>query len=255
MRKLLFFAVITALPVMPAQIGAITIDLPSLNLAGSGGVPLGRAPGGGYQFVQSQVAVAATGGGVAVLSHDGQGPITEGTLLTMEITLTGSATVTIQDIDPTYDYFGLPSTIQRSVSFSSQSGPATCSADPAEPNYGCFPPVGVPLMGVAPLRVDLPVDIDGNGLPDKLLIDRAMHEVEEILSRTVHSSTVTTTFRVSSSLSGAVLDQANDPPFSVGLTGVGTGIQSIAVAAVPEPATYWFSSAALGGLLWLRRRK
>jgi hypothetical protein len=76
--------------------------------------------------------------------------------------------------------------------------------------------------------------------------------VEEILQQTSDSSTVTTVFRMSSTLTGAVLDQENDPPFSLFATGVVTGQQSIVVAAVPEPGTYLLCGVALAGLLAVR---
>ena len=164
---------------------------------------------------------------------------------------TGVATVTFTDIDPAHDYFGLPSSFQRAgVPFANQlTGPTLCYPDVTKPNYGCIPPVGAQFLGLEGFRVDLPVDIDGNGLFDKILLDVFRHEVEEILQQTSDGSTVTTVFRMGSTLTGAVLDQENDPPFSIFATGVVTGQQSIVVAAVPEPGTCLLCGAALAGLL------
>jgi hypothetical protein len=108
-------------------------------------------------------------------------------------------------------------------------------------------------MGVAAFRVDLPVDIDGNGLLDKLLVQPATSKVEDILSSFRDGQTMSSTFTVGASLDGAVMDQASDPPFSLALTGVATGVQTVVVDPVPEPATYGICAAAIAGLSLFRR--
>jgi hypothetical protein len=260
-KKSLLWIVPAISPLLSAAVIApITVDLTSMNLTGTSAVPLGRASGGGYQFVESQVVVAATAEGVATLTSEAEGPITQGSLLRLEISLTGTASLTFTDTDPAFDYFGLPSSFQRSgVSFSNNlKEGVTCIADLTKPNYGCLPPVGMSFAGLTGFRVDLPVDIDGNGLADKMLLDPFLHQVGEILSTTRTDSTVTTTYTLNSTLTGAVLDQASDPPFTVHFTGPVTGTQSIVVDAIPEPGTYLLSGAALAGLLaagWRRRSR
>jgi hypothetical protein len=241
-----------------AVIGPIPFDLSSVNLTGTGAIPLGRAGGGGYQFVDSQVVISASAGGVATLTSGENDPIiVQGTPLSLRITFTATGSLSFTDIDPVNDYFGLPSTFERTNVMVSNivEEAGVCIADLTKPNYGCLPPMGLPFTGITGLRVDLPVDIDGNGLLDKILINPLMHEVGEILSTTGTPSTVTTTYTLNSILNGAVLDQASDPPFTINLTGPVTGTQTIVVNPIPEPGTYLLCGLALAGLVAVRRRK
>ena len=204
---------LATIEVMAARtIGPININLPEMNVSGSGGLPLGRAAGGGYQYVLTQVSVVATASGITTLSTGSDAPITQGTVLDVAVELSGSATVTFTDIDPAFSFFGLPTTFQRTVSFSNSSEPGVCSADLTRPNYGCFPPVGLPLMGAAPFRVNLPADINGNLLLDFMSVDPPHSQVGNLHSSVQQGSTVSSTFAVSASLEGAVQDQGGQSP-------------------------------------------
>jgi hypothetical protein len=258
MRKLclsigLVFATIQGMPA--GIIEPITIDLSQMNVTGSGGLPLGRAEGGGYQYVLTQISVSATASGTATLSTVGDGPIIQGTPLTAEAVLSGTATVTFTDIDPTFNFFGLPSSFQRTISFSNHSESVTCLANLARPNYGCLPFVGLPVVGDTGFRVDLPADINGNLLIDFMAVDPGQSQVGTILSSVLQGSNLISTFTTSASVQGAVQDEAGSAPFSLALTGSATANQSVVVEAVPEPAPTWLVVAPLAGLLFFKRRR
>ena len=63
MKGLLLWSVGAFLPLSASVIGPIQIELPSINLSGTGSIPLGRASGGGYQFVESEFTISATSSG------------------------------------------------------------------------------------------------------------------------------------------------------------------------------------------------
>jgi hypothetical protein len=116
--------------------------------------------------------------------------------------------------------------------------------DKDAPNFGLIPPPEVaPYIGHFLIEIPLGGDVNGNGENDKLKFTLAAHSVGDT-SRTfivLPDGTVIDAFDSAAALSGAIVDQSSDPPFTIGAIDPMTG--------VPDPAAFGGPTTASSRLL------
>jgi hypothetical protein len=132
-------------------------------------------------------------------------------------------------------------------------------ADPNLPNFGLIPPPeSAPYIGHFNIEIPLGADLNGNGENDKIKFTLVAHTVgdENRTFITLPDGTVVDSFDSISDLSGAVVDESQDPPFSISLTGPTTATSRLVVPAVPDAGntlTLLVSAwTALLGFRWFR---
>lgn len=172
--------------------------------------------------------------------------------------------ISITDVDPSINFGGGP-TDGLSMLFP-DNGPAhmqnfySALVDLNAPNFGLIPPPeAAPYIGHFSIEIPLGVDLNGNGPNDKIKFTLVAHSVgdENRTFITLPDGTVVDSFDSVLDLSGAVVDELDDPPFTVSLTGPTTATSVLTSSIfVPEPVTG--GAGVLLGLLgmsvWLRRQ-
>lgn len=168
------------------QLSDFDVELSSMNLAGSGSIPLGQGPAGvddGYLFVASDVLVTESQTETSTLtgdlhalgeiSFDPEDPSSLSGMVdfTIDIDYEIFAILALTDADPANDYVaGLPNPIALDPSTGTMTG--TVSVDLAELASG--EPIPGEGIGVADFlsakQPDLGVDVNGNGENDFLEI-------------------------------------------------------------------------------------
>lgn len=137
---------------------------------------------------------------------------------------------------------------------------STCIADTSKPNLGCLPPAGSAYIGHFQVKVELGLDINGNGANDKLKFDFVQHDVGGVTNTFLSGANLVDTFNSTiQNTGGMVGDALSDPPFgSFVLAGPTTASQGIIFAAesaaLPEPASLSLLAAGLGIMPGFRRR-
>jgi hypothetical protein len=168
--------------------------------------------------------------------------------------------VTLVDVDarPGRDYVGgLPAINIQDIGPAAMQNFFTAIFDADAPNFGIIPPPeSAPYIGHFNIEIDLSayfgmlVDINGNGIGDKVKFTLAAHTVGDE-NRTfiiLPDGTVIDTFDSTASLEGAVVDITSDPPFGpFELTGPTTAQSQLQNPTVPEPAAIVLLLA--GGLM------
>jgi hypothetical protein len=169
--------------------------------------------------------------------------------------------VTITDVDPVNNYFGnIPV-----FSLQDQSDPGTRDMsttyqaifDAQDPNYGLLPPPQTfPYIGHFNIVIPLP-DINGTNGPDVLKFTFAAHTVNDV-GRTfivLPDGTVVDSFDSSANLAGAIMDDVDDPPFSIDMIGPGQAHSLLLNDVVPEPsAILLLAGGALASVAHRRKR-
>jgi len=136
---------------------------------------------------------------------------------------------------------------------------SVCTADLSKPNLGCLPPTGSAYIGHFQVKVDLGVDINGNGANDVLKFDFVQHDVGGVTNTFLQGANLIDTFNSNiQNTGGMVGDQIGDPPFGAFLlSGPTTASQGIIFPAqsVPEPASLALLGAGFGAMFGFRRRQ
>ena len=165
--------------------------------------------------------------------------------------------ISVTDVDPNHTFGGGPN--DGVLMMFPNNGPAhmqnfyTAVADPNAPNFGLIPPPeSAPYIGHFNIEIPLGADLNGNGENDKIKFTLVSHTVgdQNRTFLTLPDGTVIDTFDSTADLSGAVVDQSQDPPFSFGLTGPTTAHSAL----LPEPRHYALFAGVglLGFALWRR---
>jgi hypothetical protein len=156
-------------------------------------------------------------------------------------------TVTDVDLRPGRDYVGgLPAINLQNIGPASMQNFHQAIFDKDAPNFGLIPPPeSAPYIGHFNIEIDLSayfgmlVDINGNGIGDKIKFTLATHSVgdENRTFITLPDGTVIDSFDSAASLAGAVVDITSDPPFGpFELSGPTTASSNLVNPVVPEPA-------------------
>lgn len=167
--------------------------------------------------------------------------------------------ITITDVDPSVNFGGGP-TDGLSLTYPN-NGPARiesfyfAQADPAAPNFGLIPPPeSAPYIGHFNIQIPLGADLNGNGENDKIKFTLVSHQVldENRTFITLPDGTVLDSFDSVADLSGAVVDESQDPPFGpITLTGPTTASSRL----IPEPRDYALAvGLGLAGFAIWRRK-
>ncbi|MFN0127306.1 MAG: VPDSG-CTERM sorting domain-containing protein [Verrucomicrobiales bacterium] len=126
------------------------------------------------------------------------------------------------------------------------------------PNFGLIPPPEhAPYIGFFTVEIPLGADLNENGEADKIkfLLAAVTISDENRTFVTLPDGTVIENGDAIMDLSGAVVDESQDPPFSIRLTGPTTTISRL-VPTVPDAgSTFLLQSAALGALACFNRRR
>jgi hypothetical protein len=170
--------------------------------------------------------------------------------------------ITVTDVDPAVNFGGGP-TDGVSLTFPN-NGPAhmenfyLAPADPAVPNFGLIPPPSsAPYIGHFTIEIPLGVSLGGGPENDKIKFTLVSHTVGDANRTfiTLPDGTVIDSFDSTADLSGAVVDESQDPPFGpITLTGPTTASSRL---VIPEPRDY----ALLAGLglisfaIWRRKHR
>jgi hypothetical protein len=150
--------------------------------------------------------------------------------------------ISITDVDPAANFGGGP-TDGLSLAFP-DNGPAhmenfyTAIFDPAAPNFGLIPPPeSAPYIGGFNIEIPLGADLNGNGEDDKIKFTLAANTLsdENRTFITLPDGTVIDNFESVLDLSGAVVDESQDPPFSIQLTGPTSASSRLAGLPVDVP--------------------
>jgi hypothetical protein len=181
--------------------------------------------------------------------------------------------ITVTDVDarPGRDYAGQPDGASVTLP---DNGPTplrsfyTAIFDKDAPNFGLFPPpAAASWTGMQDLEMPLGGDINVNGEDDKIKIDLASISAGDE-NRTfieLPDGTVINEFDTAARIDGDVLDESDDPPFTIGATlpnglpdpaafgGPTTATSNLQNPILPEPAT--MTMLAVGALAILRRRR
>jgi hypothetical protein len=165
--------------------------------------------------------------------------------------------ITITDVDPLVNFpGGLPAVQYLNNGPANMANQYWTQADPGLPNLGLVPPPETaPYIGHFKVKIPLGVDLDNSGFLDRVEFTQATHTVGD-QGRTriiLPDGTVVENFNTVLDLTGAVVDDVGDPPFSITLTGPTTGTAKL----VPEPGAYALAAGVglLGFGLWRRIRR
>jgi hypothetical protein len=122
--------------------------------------------------------------------------------------------------------------------------------DADAPNFGLLPPPETfPYIGHFNIEIPLGGDINGNGENDKIKFTLAAHQVngENRTFIILPDGTVVDNFDSEADLSGLVVDESTDPPFTIHMVGPSSAESLLLNPVVPEPASVVLLVA--GGLL------
>ena len=183
--------------------------------------------------------------------------------------------ITVTDVDPVNDFAGQA----HGASFTfNDNGPASMqnnyvvTFDKNAPNFGIVPPPEVaPYIGHFTIEIPLHADLNMNGKDDKIKFVQAVHSAGDSNRTfiTLPNGTVIDQFDSTAFLEGALVDEDEDPPFTIGMLGpdgvptsafggptTGTSQLLNPLATVPEPSSFVLMMG-LGGFAlagWRRKR-
>lgn len=157
--------------------------------------------------------------------------------------------ITVTDVDarPGRDIAGMLGGASITVT---DNGPAFMSSyyrrifDKLAPNFGLIPPPEAdPYIGHFNIEIPLAGDINGNGENDKVKFTFAVHSAGDDNRQftVLPDGTTLDTFDSAAFLSGAIVDQSQDPPFEIGKLDPITGL--------PDPASFGGPTTATSHLL------
>jgi hypothetical protein len=171
--------------------------------------------------------------------------------------------INITDVDPFLNFGGGP-TDGLSLTYPN-NGPAHIenlyftSLDPSAPNFGLIPPPeAAPSIGFFEIEIPFGADFNGNGENDKMkftLVAITAGDANRTFV-TLPDGTIINTYDAIMDISGAIVDESQDPPFGpITLTGPVTATTKlVGVTSTPDGgSTLLLLTGALAGLCGLRR--
>lgn len=249
----------------------IATELRSLNLEGTGLLPMGRDLSGvggndGYEFVNTEIKVSLSGAdlsdGLATLTFDGthsvDGRVNQWDSLHVDSYFNINFDVSLRDIDPVHDFAAPTGSFPDGTTISIPSDATVvyvgdCIANLYKINYGCLPPIGEAYIGHGLVIIPLGFDVNGNGFDDVLKFTLVQHLVGQERINFIEGVNLIDVFESTGVLGGAVNDLISDPPFSVSLSGPTTASQTIIAAAIPAPSLVALIGMGVGILGWMRK--
>jgi hypothetical protein len=286
-------ASVIAQPVLVFDTELTSLDLTALN-GHTFDIPLGRAMGGGYQNVTSQVEITLssmhggmrsfgmanvfTAPGTASLQPSDSGPFDpnqhQGETFRVDSFFDVFFDITLTDVDPLHPLYASGTPVLPAMNIGPSHMDAQYSAvfDKNAPNFGLIPPPqSAPYIGHIDLSIPLGFDVDGDGINDKIKFSLAQHATVDGTRTfiTLPNGTVVDSFNSNAALDGAVMDVSpgGDPPFTIGMTNptgptpgifggpvTATSTLITPLAGVPEPSSLLLLMTGAAGL-WAFGRK